>query len=1098
MEYSTERRDEPKRWLPVAVQTLKGAEELPPFFMSVASPSNHWMFLSSLGPLTTGRRSKGGALFPYKTVDQIHDSVGRVGGRTLVRRRSDGAVWEPFTERSAGLKGVTRTVSRSAFSTWVTLAESHAEFGLEVRQTWTTSPFRGVLRFVEFEAAAGASVDVDVLDGVIDVLPASVEPAMQAGLSSLMTAYRMAERIGPLAVYRLGSIPVDRAEPNEALLGSTVWSTAEGAVLLSENQIEAFRAGAEMQPEGRSRGVRGAFLVASRLQLAGGTSSSSALAMEIEQAADKVEGTIDWIASQADPYQTLRREADQTELDLAALLASADALQRTASFAEDARHYANTLYNAMRGGLPIGPYAPPSVEEAGSADEFRHAVESLPLGLSRRHGDPSRPWNRFFIDIETPDGSLKAAYEGNWRDIFQNWEALGVSYPKMLFGFVSRFLNATTADGYNPYRVDSERGIDWEVEDPHDPWSYIGYWGDHQIVYLTKLLERLDERFPGALKGWLGSELFVFADVPYRIAGFDDLARDPSNSVRYDKDAAARTKAREDAGGGKDARLLHASDGKLVRATLEEKLLVPTLAKLASFVPGAGVWMNTQRPEWNDANNALAGFGSSIVTTAALYGHIGLFQTLLSGVSPRLSERTRDLLVEITEALDLAVGGTDDPSKRWAYLERAGRAGEAHREAVYAGTGIGAVDVDSSVMDAFLARAHAALGATLAANERKDGLFHAYRLLSIEGSQVEAGELPLMLEGQAAVLASGFLAGKAAVQLLSSLRSSPLYRDDLGTYLLYPDRELPSILDLGRIPTDVAASQPLIQALLERGNKDIVRRSESAGGSVRFAPGMRTAVYLRAALAALPDDLQPMVEAHGTSLEEAYETSFQHASFLGRSGSFFGYEGLGCTYWHMVSKLSLSVQESALRASDAGDTEAAAELFTRYREVRDGIGAGKTPKEYGAFPSEPYSHSPADGRVRQPGMTGQVKEDLLARLAEAGIRVRGGRITFDPSCVVSTEFLNEPAILPRPAASGPEVMIPAGAFAISHCGVPVVLHRGAIAGAEDGTADGTKGLVHLSSGATVPFEPREGLDLSLSRAVFDRSGEVVRIDVSLG
>ena len=43
-------------------------------------------------------------------------------------------------------------------------------------------------------------------------------------------------------------------------------------------------------------------------------------------------------------------------------------------------------------------------------------------------------------------------------------------------------------DGYNPYRITKE-GIDWEVEEPDDPWSYIGYWGDHQIIYLQKLLE---------------------------------------------------------------------------------------------------------------------------------------------------------------------------------------------------------------------------------------------------------------------------------------------------------------------------------------------------------------------------------------------------------------------------------------------------------------------------------------------------------------------------------------------------------------------------------------------------------------------------------
>ena len=49
-------------------------------------------------------------------------------------------------------------------------------------------------------------------------------------------------------------------------------------------------------------------------------------------------------------------------------------------------------------------------------------------------------------------------------------------------------MNASTADGYNPYRI-TKQGIDWEVPEPDHPWSFIGYWGDHQIIYLLKLLE---------------------------------------------------------------------------------------------------------------------------------------------------------------------------------------------------------------------------------------------------------------------------------------------------------------------------------------------------------------------------------------------------------------------------------------------------------------------------------------------------------------------------------------------------------------------------------------------------------------------------------
>jgi hypothetical protein len=49
------------------------------------------------------------------------------------------------------------------------------------------------------------------------------------------------------------------------------------------------------------------------------------------------------------------------------------------------------------------------------------------------------------------------------------------------------------------------------------------------------------------------------------------------------------------------------------KVNLNEKLLATLLAKYL-IIPEAGIWMNTQRPEWNDANNALVGNGVSMVT----------------------------------------------------------------------------------------------------------------------------------------------------------------------------------------------------------------------------------------------------------------------------------------------------------------------------------------------------------------------------------------------------------------------------------------------------------------------------------------------------
>ena len=66
---------------------------LPPFLMSLASDTDLWMFIASGGGLTAGRVDADGSLFPYQTVDQLHDAHHHTGPFTLIR--IDGDVFEP-------------------------------------------------------------------------------------------------------------------------------------------------------------------------------------------------------------------------------------------------------------------------------------------------------------------------------------------------------------------------------------------------------------------------------------------------------------------------------------------------------------------------------------------------------------------------------------------------------------------------------------------------------------------------------------------------------------------------------------------------------------------------------------------------------------------------------------------------------------------------------------------------------------------------------------------------------------------------------------------------------------------------------------------
>ena len=44
---------------------ISNSDTMRPFFMSIVSDSNHWMFISSNGGLSAGRKDSESSLFPY-------------------------------------------------------------------------------------------------------------------------------------------------------------------------------------------------------------------------------------------------------------------------------------------------------------------------------------------------------------------------------------------------------------------------------------------------------------------------------------------------------------------------------------------------------------------------------------------------------------------------------------------------------------------------------------------------------------------------------------------------------------------------------------------------------------------------------------------------------------------------------------------------------------------------------------------------------------------------------------------------------------------------------------------------------------------------
>jgi hypothetical protein len=344
-------------------------------------------------------------------------------------------------------------------------------------------------------------------------------------------------------------------------------------------------------------------------------------------------------------------------------------------------------------------------------------------------------------------------------------------------------------------------------------------------------------------------------------------------------------------------------------------------------------------------------------------------------------------------------------ASRFEVLQALGMAGEAHRHAVYKRGPAPRTMIEPGKVGRLLELALAAIDATLRVNRRDDRMFHSYNVLEVAGGEARVRHLDLMLEGQVAALGSGLPDSTEALALLKGMRGSALFREDQHSYLLYPDRNIQPFLQRNTLPKDWETFAPRLAPMMTGKDWDLVRIDDH--GNAHFHPGLASSRDLLERLHELATDAtsQAALAAEKEGVLRLWEAVFHHLSFTGRSGAMFAFEGLGSIYWHMVAKLLLATQEVHHQAwRDKPDSRETRNLAAAYYDIRNGLGFTKHARNYGAFPTDPYSHSPRHTGAQQPGMTGQVKEEVLTRMGELGVEVEGGRLAFRPVLLSLDEF----------------------------------------------------------------------------------------------
>ncbi len=1055
------------------VYKIENYDQMENFFMTITSSSDIWNFCWSWGGITAGRIDSNHAVFPYYTADKVADAASYTGNSTSIAVKVDGGIcfWEPFTSFNAApsvKKQLEKSLSRNLYKnyngTQVWFEEINHDLNLLFRTGWTSSEKYGLVRTSLIQNLSDKKVEISILDGCQNILPACCTSDFQNSNSMLLDAYKKTDldEKSNVALFSVSSVISDKAEPSEGLYANTCWFSTDDKIILATNakkqfvEFDKLPDAKDIVTENVSKGERASCYICKKITLDANSASGWYQVFDTNLAASQIEFLYSQIKDRKAATKDLEADIYNGNQLMSKYLGAADGIQDTADTMACLHHQQNVMFNIMRGGIfadngkinvsdfmifisqrnkPLyetikgyikefkdgelvdyGTFAT-LVDKTNNPQFTRLFLEYMPLTFSRRHGDPSRPWNIFSIKLKTREGNPILNYEGNWRDIFQNWEALAYSYPVYIKNMCAKFLNAMTPEGFNPYKI-NRQGIDWEIPDPNNPWAQIGYWGDHQVIYFAKLLEFYSKTNRAGLLASLNEKIYTSSNVPYRLKPYADICKNPRVTIDFDRELSNKLMSSTKELGS-DVKLVQGKDNNPYLVSFAAKILQIVISKTANLIPGGGIWLNTQRPEWNDANNALAGYGLSVVTLCYLYRYLNFLIDLFSSADiktvtlPKAMVKCLNELAKVYEAFEPSVPAKDAKARK-EFTDKIGLIFEAERFEFYKnGYNAGEEEFETAKVVQILKDFNKHVEYSIKANKRADGLYHSYNTVKISDNAMEIVYLQEMLEGQVAVLSSEVLTPEEVQDVVVALRNSKIYEARQNSYMLYPNKVLPAFQDKNCVSKkDVSEIADLIKRTgnlyLEKDVNDVYH----------FNPDFRNSNVILNFIAQQSKENVPTAD-ETAKLLAIYEKTFNHQSFTGRSGTFYAYEGLGSIYWHMVSKLLLAVQENVFKAYKQNKADIAKKLTESYYEVRKGLGYNKSPELYGAFPADPYSHTPSGQGAKQPGMTGQVKEEVLTRWGELGISVEDGIASFNPVILKKSEIKED------------------GTLKFTWCGIPV-------------------------------------------------------------
>ena len=204
--------------------------------MNITSGEDHWMYLSSTGCLTAGRKKAEHALFPYVTDDLLHRNAHFTGPVTVIRIKEDDTniVWRPFSHYEESYE-TERNLHKNSLGNIVLFEEINHSLGLTFIYGWRSSAKYGFIRKSRLVNHHSNVLNVELVDGLRNIMPDGVELRAQQEMSNLANAYKISEYSpdSNCALFFMNALVMDRPEPGESLYSNLVWSYYNGKKIIS-------------------------------------------------------------------------------------------------------------------------------------------------------------------------------------------------------------------------------------------------------------------------------------------------------------------------------------------------------------------------------------------------------------------------------------------------------------------------------------------------------------------------------------------------------------------------------------------------------------------------------------------------------------------------------------------------------------------------------------------------------------------------------------------------------------------------------------------------------------------------------------------------